>query len=164
MIYIEIISIVVLVFGLLAVFLLYMLNFLTKRALKPKYLVVSKNLSVSNQWTDLPCQKPPKRRGNEQHIYLKIPEYEFDWSRKTFDIQLPDGTVVRPEMEVVDELGNVYAAMDGTRMGNLVGFTVKINRATGKKLSVDQQNVIVKIRSFVPFECSELGWYTKRMK
>ena len=164
MFYLAIFVLILISLGLTFIILYTLTNFWVRRSLRPKDTIIAKNLLVGDRWIALESQKPAKPKGHTQHVYLNIPGYEFDWQQRPFNIQLSDGTIVHPKIEVVDKVGNCYEAKDGTRWGNLVGFSLKPDSESNAPLSDDQQNVRLRICSAEPFKCAEIGWRTKRMK
>ncbi|HTK25376.1 MAG TPA: hypothetical protein VL327_02365 [Pyrinomonadaceae bacterium] len=123
--YLAIAILIIIALGLLLAVLYRLLNFLVSRGLRPKMVVISKDVLVTDKWFEIECEKPATPPNHRQHIYLKVPGYEHDWQNKPFDIQLLDGTVVHPKIEVIDQRGDIYETKDGTRWGNLIGFSVR---------------------------------------
>jgi hypothetical protein len=122
-----------------------MLNYLVRRSLKTRYSEIAKAVCISNEWLEYRCEKPAKPRGCYQVICLSIPGYSFDYLDEEVKIQLSDGRVVQPTIEVIDAAGNTFEAEDSQRAGNLVGFQVRSNTAKGISLSDDRENVTVRV-------------------
>ena len=116
-----------------------MLNYLVRRSLRPRYSKIASKIHVANEWLEFPCVKPARPHGCSQHISLISPGYEFDLLQDNFVIQLPNGRVVRPMIEVVNAHGNTFVTEDSSRAGNLIGFRVKQCEALGTSLGDDLQ-------------------------
>src|SRR5688572_29894118 len=92
----------------------YALNALVRHRLKPRYLTIAEKVRVRGDWSEFPTVKPERRRNESQHIFLAVPEYEFDYPDGEFAIKLADGTIVNPQIQVEDALGRTYATRDTT--------------------------------------------------
>jgi hypothetical protein len=156
MAYVELIVLTILALALFLVAAYYGLNAWVKHALKPLDQVIARNLVVTDNWLELATEKPATPPYHTQKLFLSIRGYKFNWEKKELGIKLPDGTIINPEIQIEDKSGNLYDTKGGTRSGNLIGFSGKTDS--------EKQRVIVRIRSDKPFECSSIGWRTKRMK
>ena len=144
--------------------LLQILNALVHHKLKPRYRVIAKDILISEHWAEFTTEKPAHPRGHTQNIFLSVPGYKFDMLAEEFNIKLSDGTIVDPEIQVLDGTGRIYDTEDGSRSGSTIGLSIRKNIETGTSISHSRQEVTVRIRSHKPFRCSAIGWVTKRMK
>ena len=148
--------------GVLILMILFGVNFLIRHGLRSKYARFGSDFAVAQNWQELTGTKPEIRTGERQHIFLGIEGYEFDWREDNFDINLPDGRIVVPEVQVVDSLGNIFDTRVGSRFGSTIGLSVLPHGDT--QLSSKKEAVVIRIRSQNPFQCRSIGWHTKRMK
>ena len=142
---------------------IWLINVIIRRKLRPHDVVIAHELRVTEDWSEFSTKKPAIPPGSMQHIFLMVPGYEFEGFDARFKITLPDGTIVEPQIQVIDEGGIVFDAEDGHRSGKVIGFTVRPT-VDGYWISSDSQNVRVRIRSEKPFECAVMGWRTKHLK
>src|SRR5437762_3082691 len=147
--------------GLILMFqlLLWGLNAIVRHGLKPRDVVIARDIHVSQKWAEFSTVKPSHPSGSMQYIFLRIPGYKFDAFGEKFNLTLPDGTIVDPDIQVIDETSAIYDTEDGHRAGNLIGFSIK-RGINGKPVPRDPRRVKVQIRSEKPFECSAIGWRT----
>jgi hypothetical protein len=135
----------------------WLLNFSVRRHLRPRYTVFGENLQVTHEWQELSGTKPVLQRGESQHIFLNIPDYQRE-GHFDFDIKLTDGRTILPEIQVVNSSQQVFDTEDSTRWGSLIGFTVN------PRLPNRAEQVILRLRSSETFHCRSIGFTTKRMK
>ncbi len=70
---------------------------------------LAKNLTVTNEWTEINIDPPAKPVYSHQGINLRPVNFEVDRNNvKGIEIRLPDGTVVQPEVEIYDERGKRF--------------------------------------------------------
>ena len=69
---------------------------------------LGRNLSVTNEWTEINIDPPVKPAYRHQAIYLRPVNFKVDRNVRGFEIRLPDGTVVEPEVDLYDEQGNMF--------------------------------------------------------
>jgi hypothetical protein len=117
----------------------------------PTDRVLAKDLSVSGDWTEIKIDPELVATYRDQSINLRIPEID---ERSGFDgIKRTDGALLHPESEVIDTSGNVHLL-------HLSGYGTKFYTDTEFRgaLHKSQKLVKVRIRSDVPFTCSEIYW------
>jgi len=98
---------------------------------------------------------------NSQAIYLRPVDFKVDRNANGFEIRLPDGTVVEPEVEIYDEHGKMFQM-------NIAGFAMGWNddvefshEAKDNNYMALPKNMIytsLRIRSDVPFICERIMW------
>jgi hypothetical protein len=112
--------------------------------------VIAHNVLVSADWLDVFPRPPLKVEHDVQHVYLAIEGCKYNSHRSLKPITLKDGTELNPEIQVLDEYGEVYNLQGLTVVGDLVGFSTHFPR--------DRVYTEVKIRNDKPFHCSKVYW------
>jgi len=122
---------------------------------------LAKNLAITNDWAEIDIQPPVRPTYREQAIYLRPVDFKVDRDAKGFEVRLPDGTVVEPTVEIVDDHGNVFQLhKSGFAMGrnDYVEFTPGSDSKHFTELSPKRKYSKVRIRSDVPFVCESVRW------
>jgi hypothetical protein len=128
---------------------------------------VASNLSISSDWTVIKPESPMKTRRDFQSVLLKI---ENSKHNDKFDIILPDGTIVNPEVEISDEYGNTYRLNSKSAFANNYDSeskTFELSYAGFSKsggLPEDRVYTEVRIRSDKPFVASKIIWHNYNLK
>lgn len=157
------VGILVIFGGLIALY--YGINYLVASSLKPIQQIIATNISVTSQWVEIIPESPMKvNKQMIQRLFLIIDGYEFDESNDNWQLKISDGTIVEPEIQILDEYGKVYDLHNGTRIGNLVGFYPKRNGDRFNGFPADRTYTKIRIRSNEPFLCSKIIWSNKRLK
>jgi len=151
----EFAIVIIVVLTLLLIGAYYALNALVRHRLKSRVQVIARDFTVNDRWLELATEKPAKPQYHMQRLFLRIPNYKFDW-RKEDGIKLTDGPTINPEIQIEDEFGRLYNAKAEPSGDNELACSVKTVGNTDR--------VVVRIRSDEPFQCSSIGWRTKRMK
>lgn len=116
---------------------------------------IARNVSVTNEWTEIKIDPPVRPRYRHQSIELRPVDFSVDRGSKDFKITLPDGTVIEPEIEIYDESGNVFTTRH-------TGFTMKSEGyatfSPKPNLPTDRKYTRLKVRSNVPFVCDHMIW------
>src|SRR5207253_2900550 len=91
-----------------------------------------------------------------------------DPSGKSWAMRFPDGSLVRPEVQVVDQHGNVYSldspmflSKDHTS-GELnagMGFSTQFNVGIDSNFPSDRVYPVVRIRNDKPIHVSRIIWF-----
>ena len=81
-------------------------------------------------------------------------------------ILMPEGDVINPEIEVIDQYGNVFALVYGGAFvpGNGKGGTVIYDRPYPLKFLRDREYVSVRIRSPRLIKCKAIYWISESVK
>ena len=120
------------------------------------YRVIARNVLISADWLDIFPRPPLKAKHDVQHVYLAIEGYKHDVDDNLRPITLTDGTELDPEIQVLDEYGQVYNLRGLTVVGTWVGFSADFPR--------DRVYTAVKIRGNKPFRCSKVYWGCSKLK
>ena len=121
---------------------------------------LASDLSVSTEWTDIKADPPLQTRRRMTQLVMTIPNYKAD-KQSIYEIKLPNGITVQPQIEVIDTEGNVYELSHS-------GYTL-----TGDKDLIlfrpkggfpDTTFERVRIRSDAPFICEEIFWRERNPK
>lgn len=122
----------------------------------PSDIILAKNANVTPEWTEIDVKPAVRAEHRYQSISLTIAN--IAWEAKLDGmIHLEDGTMLRPELELIDENGSVQPL-------TLSGFTRKYGvaanyRATEGTLGFakDRKFVKLRIKSDIPF-ASKIAW------
>lgn len=82
--------------------------------------------------------------------------YEPDY--RTWGLRLPDGTVVRPEVQLVDQYGGVYQLTVGELGQTGISFNFRDPVSHEEILPTDRTYQAVRIRSSTPIKFSGVVW------
>jgi hypothetical protein len=122
----------------------------------PNDRTIAKSVDVTQEWTEVaidPVVTPAKR---VQEINLRIKDFREDRNSNTFDVRLPNGTVISPEIELYDEGGTKFEFHHS-------GFVMKtyddvVFSPGVSALPADRRYTRMRIRSSVPFSCDQIYW------
>ncbi len=133
--------------------------------LEPVRDVVAVDVNVTREWQEFSPPKPLKIRRQTQRLEINIVGYKFDVNEQLpWKITLENGTVVNPEVQIVDQFGNTFELRDSTRVGTTIGFTPVGDANGDTSFPNDRTYTKVRIRSDVPFRCSSIVWTNKDLK
>jgi hypothetical protein len=137
--------------------------------LKHSYSVkISGPLTLDERWSEFHQEKGLKADKDWQEIGLKLEQpYSFDFfgkgtgSNKGQGILMPDGDVINPEIEVIDQFGNVFSLVfSGARVsGSGKGGTVLYHKPYPQKFPRDRVYETVRIRSPRQISCKAIYWF-----
>jgi hypothetical protein len=119
------------------------------------------NLSVSSEWIELSFDPPLRVLRRQQDLNIRIPGLDQVQDRGSPpQIKLPDGRVIKPELEIYDEFGNRFEYnFNGFRHSPAtIIFVLKYDPERYKSLPQDRSYPRLRIRSDVPFVCERLNW------
>lgn len=144
--------------GLISLFILVIALHSIYRRLYP-YLdrEIMGPVTVFTEWLEITPKKPlvPERRIHE--IFLKSAGgYEPDY--KGWGLRLPDGTVLTPEVQLVDQYGGVYQLKFGVLDETGISFTFRDPVSHEEILPTDRTYRAVRIRSSKPIKFSRVVW------
>jgi hypothetical protein len=125
-------------------------------ATRQSYRKIARNVSISTDWLSISPRPPLKVKHHVQHVYLAIEGYQYDLATPLRPVMLTDGTELNPEIQVLDEYGQVYNLTGLAGEGNLLGFSARFPR--------DRFYTEVKIRGDKPFRCSSVYWECSQLK
>lgn len=116
---------------------------------------IASGLSFGSDWVQI-LPKPPLRI--QKHVQRLILIIDGDIQRSANfpgQFALPDGTLIDPELEIADEMGNTQ---------RLESSICNSNICCGVQLPKDRVVTRVRIRSQNPFRCSRVIWECERLK
>jgi hypothetical protein len=107
--------------------------------------------TLTPEWMQINLDKPLKPERDVQVIMLYLEEpYIGDFEAKA--VRLPDGTLVQPEVQLLDTAGKTYALKYYGFFGRqLILFTLS-DQLMGREYST------VRVRSDKPIRCKEIVW------
>ena len=107
--------------------------------------------TVTSEWMQITLDKPLKPERDVQVIMLYLEEpYVGDFEAKA--VRLPDGTLVQPEVQLLDTAGKTYTLKYYGFFGRkLIMFTLP-DELMGRDYST------VRLRSDKPIRCKEIIW------
>jgi hypothetical protein len=134
-------------------------------------------ITISSNWVEITPDKPMKPSHQTQYVILEVSDAHtsyttpYDPNDKSWDqswaMRFPDGSLVRPEVQIVDEYGKVYDLKSpsfthkdrtkGDAMGGM-GFTRSFDPSIDSNLPKDRVYRTVRIRSDRPIHCSRIIW------
>lgn len=112
---------------------------------------IRRDATLTSEWTEITPEKPLKTERQQQEIVLYLAEpFSGDFEAK--GVRLADGSIVHPEVQLVDTSGRTYdLKYYGFRGHELIRFTLK-DQLKGKEFRT------VRIRSEKPIHCKEIIW------
>jgi hypothetical protein len=129
---------------------------------------VSRNVFISSEWTEIIANPPLEILKRFQRIYLEI-ECEQTENQGENIWYLEDGTVINPQVQLVDEFGNYYDLEGGNASGHYRNEDVLVASKLGfsyrlGKLPTDRKYTKIRVRNDQPFVCSKITWLNYEMK
>lgn len=128
---------------------------------RPGGVTIAKGLLVTPEWTDVAIDPAVTAAKQVQNINLRISDFRVDHNSNSFDVRLPGGTVVQPEIELYDELANKFEFRHS-------GFVRKtyddVVFSPGPELPKNRRFTKLRIRSNAPFSCGEIYWMDRNLK
>jgi len=135
---------------------------------------ISGPVTIGPGWTDIRPTKPLKVSRHTQSINIYVSDAHeenmpaSDPSGKSWAMRFPDGSVARPEVEVLDQYGNLFRldsasflVKEGTvsDLGGGMGFSTGFNVAIDSNFPPDRVYPLVRIRSDKPIRVSKVTWF-----
>jgi len=138
---------------------------------------ISGPITISSDWVEITPEKAMKPSQQTQGVILGVSDAHtpytapYDPNDKSWDqswaMRFPDGSLVRPEVQIVDEYGKVYDLKSpsfthkdrtkGDATGGM-GFTRSFDPSIDSNLPKDRVYRTVRIRSDTPIHCSRIIW------
>ncbi len=126
---------------------------------------VAENVQVTTEWTEITSEQLLEPTKRVQKVQLLIKNYKDDIQNPDYgNITLSDGTKVKPEIEIIDENGKVYKLKEGSRNGDLIGFSVDEKSHGSPSFPKDVKYKTIRIRSDEPFQSEKIIWYDYDLK
>jgi hypothetical protein len=109
-------------------------------------------ITITSEWTEIKLNPPLKPEREEHDVVLYLAEPYTGDLLHAGGVNLPDGSVVMPEVQIVDTEGNIYTLKaTGFRGKELMRFTLR-----GQLDNREYRSV--RIRSAKPINCKEIIW------
>lgn len=116
---------------------------------------IAKNITVTQEWTEVHLERPLSFNNRSQSLNLKIQDFTLDRGSNIRGIKLPSGMEINPEIEIIDDHGNVVEL-------HHTGFALKyfdaVEFSPSNAVLPDQEYKLIRIRSDVPFHCDGIYW------
>ena len=158
------------IFGILCCLVVTTMQF---SCLRDSYWVkLSGAVTITDQWIELQSQKPLRADKDLQYVVLDLePPFKDDMLKegrgpdKGLGILMPDGEVINPEVEIIDEYGNsfrlVYAGSTGAFRSNQ---DTKYAYPKVDEFPRDRLYQKVRIRSRLPIKVTAIYWFCDSSK
>jgi hypothetical protein len=130
--------------------------------------IVGENILITSDWTEILPQQPLKIKKRFQRISMRILcEQNLDQEENIWFLE--DGTVINPQVEIVDEFGNTYE-LEGGQAGVIpknseiivassLGFSCKSGG-----LPENRTYTKIRVRNNQTFLCPKIIWLNYEMK
>jgi hypothetical protein len=162
------------ILGTLFSVLFFLPMLLIAACLRDSYSVkVSGPVTLNEMWIEFHPQSPLKPDKDWQEIGLELEQpfnddffNEGTGPNKGKGILMPDKDVINPDIEVIDQYGNVFALVySGAHVpGNGKGGTVLYQRPYPEKFPRDREYKTVRIRSPRPIKLKAIYWLCEPRK
>lgn len=119
---------------------------------------VASNVNISTDWLELAPQPRLKVTKHVQSLIVLVDGYRRGNDDTRNQIPLPDGTLVNPEVEILDDSGKVYRLHPSRLVSAGVGYTAD------HSFPRDKSFVKIRIRSDKPFQASKILWENMNLK
>lgn len=153
-------------FGVLCCCIMMLMQF---SCLSDSYSVkISGPVIIEGDWVEFRPQPMLKADKDAQMVLLDLESpFKFDFYKEGKEpnqgkgILMPDGEIINPEIEVVDQFGNTFnLVLSGSRET----FKPVYNLTYPNKWPRDREYKIVRIRSSRPIKCKAIYWYCESNK
>ena len=132
------------------------------------WVELSGPVTIGDQWVELRPQSPLKAEKTFQWVQLVLePPFKEDFDEqgkgpnKGKGILMPDGEVINPEIEVIDQYGNAFNLVYGGGSGiELPNYDLQYPN----KLPSDREYKSVRLRSSRPIKCKAVNWFCESSK
>jgi hypothetical protein len=114
-------------------------------------------VTLPAEWLEIKPTEPLKQEREISSIHLTFAT-KYELNKQSNGYHFPDGEVVLPEVQLVDQEGKVYQLGIASIGDRGVGFSSH-NPVTGAySLPMHKVFTTVRIRSKKPFQCSKITW------
>jgi hypothetical protein len=135
---------------------------------------ISGPVLIGPEWLDIRLDKPLRVSRRTQTVLLYVSDKHESYDEldapdeRRSAMRFPDGSVVRPEVQVVDEYGNVFRLNAVSFLGKDrtsgqlnagLGFSTQYNLAIDSDFPSDRVYPLVRVRSDKPIHVSSIVWY-----
>jgi len=125
-------------------------------------------VGITDEWLELKPTEPLRAERDSQMVVLELESpFRYDLygdgkgANKGHGILMPDGDVINPEIEIIDQYGNTFKLVwSGARRS----FSPVYDLPYPNKWPRDRQYTTVRIRSPRPIECKAIYWFCESSK
>jgi hypothetical protein len=128
---------------------------------------ISGPITIGDEWIELHPEAPLKAEKTYQYVYLDLePPFKDDLYQegkepnKGKGILMPDGEVINPQIEVIDQNGNTFHLV----YGGSIGFKPMYKAPSPNELPRDREYKTVRIRSPRPIKVKAIFWFCDSSK
>ena len=128
---------------------------------------ISGPVMIGAEWIEFHLEQPLKAEKDRQVIFLDLElPFKYDLYNEGKDpnkgkgILMPAGEVINPEIEVLDENGNIFNLV----WSGAIGLKPTYDLLYPNKWPRDRQYTTVKIRSTRPIKCKAIYWFCESRK
>jgi hypothetical protein len=136
-------------------------------------------ITVSDEWVEIKPQPPLKASKRTQDLDLYVADehtayWTADDSTDNSDaMRFPDGSLVRPEVQLIDEYGTVYELdrhsffgrkPGGNGLDGGMGFSKIFDQSIDSNFPKDRAYTTIRIRSPKPIHISKIVWECRTPK
>ena len=130
------------------------------------YLEIANDAFITTEWVEFEPVESMRFERRYQEVYVSLRDCRMHTEKE--GLILPDGTVVNPEVQIVDEFGEKHPLYRGSYGVMPVGGNselLRVNRAGySGNLPRDREYRSVLVRSDKPFRCSKIVWHNYNLK
>jgi hypothetical protein len=124
--------------------------------------VISGPVSIGSQWVEIRPSKPLRVEREHNSLELELarnyaPDYQANGYR------FPDGSLVTPEVRLVDQDGNEYPLRVGSLSNIAIGYRSG-PLGSREDLPNDKLFTLVRVRSNGQIDCSRIVWRSYNQK
>ena len=114
-------------------------------------------VTIGSEWLEITPEEPlkPEREIHEVILIFATP-YEPD--NQSWGIRLPDGSLVIPEVQLVDQNGGTYKLRVGAIGKDAIAFSMRDPISHQEILPKDKLYPTVRIRIDKSIQCSKIIW------
>lgn len=125
-------------------------------------------ITITSEWAELQHKSPLKVENDLQVFVFDLESplrYDFykegKGPNKGRGILMPDGEVINPEIQVIDQYGNIFNLVwSGARQTFSPAYTLP----SGQHWPSDREYRIIRIRSPKPIRCKAIYWICESSK
>jgi hypothetical protein len=128
---------------------------------------ISGPITIGEEWIEIHPDSPLKAEKTYQWVYLDLePPFKGDLynegkgPNKGKGILMPDGEVINPQIEVIDQYGNTFKLV----FGGGIGLKPRYKVPSPNELPRDREYTTVRIRSPRPIKCKAIFWFCDSSK
>ncbi len=155
---------IIFIFKTLGVLLCAAVMLMEPSCLRDSYEVkLSDPITINDQWIELKPEASLKADKDSQMVVLDLePPLKYDFYKEGKEpnagkgILMPDGEVINPEIEVIDQYGNSFKLI---WRGARKTFSPIYSLPYPNKFPRDREYTTVKIHSARPIKCKAIYWF-----